>query len=116
EERNGEKLLAVATYAKALQKFPTSFELQKAYGRILCSLQRFEDAQPVLAAAHARNTTDGEVSYYWGMSLEGIGKDADAVDAYEAAMRSPEHRATAALRIAEWKARHAKLKEAQKLI
>jgi Tfp pilus assembly protein PilF len=116
EELNGEKLLAVATYAKALQKFPTSFELQKAYGRILCSLQRFEAAQLVLAAAHARNTTDGEVSYYWGMALEGIGKDAEALDAYEDAMRSPEHRAAASLRTAEWKARHGKMPEAQMLI
>jgi len=116
QELNGEKLLAMATYAKALQKFPTSFELQKASGRILCSLKRFEDAQPLLAAAHARNTTDGEVSYYWGIALEGIGKDADALDAYEAAMRSPQHRGAAALRIAEWKARHGDLNGALKLI
>jgi Tfp pilus assembly protein PilF len=116
EELNGEKLLAMATYAKALQKFSTSFELQKAYGRILCSLKRFEDAQPVLAAAHARNTTDGEVSYYLGIALEGIGKDAEALDSYEAAMRSPEHRAAADLRIAEWNARYGDNQRAQKLV
>jgi Tfp pilus assembly protein PilF len=116
EELNGDKLSAMETYAKALQKFPASFELQKASGRILCSLKRFEDAQPLLATAHARNTTDGEVSYYWAIALEGVGKDAEALDAYEAAMRSPEHRAAAALRIAEWKARHAKLQKARDLV
>jgi Tfp pilus assembly protein PilF len=116
EELNGEKLLAMDTYARALQKFPTSFELQKAYGRILCSLKRFADAEPALAAAHARNTTDGEVSYYQGMALEGVGKDAEALDAFEAAMRSPEHRAAAALRIAEWSSRHGNIQRAQKFV
>jgi len=115
-ELNGDKLSAMEIYAKALKKFPTSFELQKAQGRILCSLKRFEDAKSLLAAAHTRNTTDGEVSYYQGMALEGVGKDAQALDAYEAAMRSPEHRAAAALRIAEWDARHGKLEAARKRV
>jgi cytochrome c-type biogenesis protein CcmH/NrfG len=115
-ELNGDKLTALDIYTKALQKFPTSFELQKASGRILCSLKRFEDARPLLAAAHARSTTDAEVLYYWGMALEGIGKDPEALDAYEAAMRSPEHRAAAAVRIAEWKARHGNLQDGRKLV
>jgi len=116
EELNGDKLRAMATYAKALEKFPTSFGLRKASGRILCSLKRFEEAQSLLSVAHARNTTDGEISYYLGMALEGIGRDAEALDAYEAAMRSPERRGSAALRIAEWKARHGSFDEARNLV
>jgi len=115
-ELNGDKLSAMEIYAKALKMFPTSFELQKAQGRILCSLKRFEDAKSLLAAAHTLSTTDGEVSYYQGMALEGVGKDAEALDAYEAAMRSPEHRAAATLRIAEWDARHGKLEAGSTLV
>ena len=116
EELNGDKLAALATYAKALQKFPTSLGLLKASGRILCSLKRFEEAQRFLNVAHARNTTDGETSFYLGMALEGVGKDEEGLDAFEAAMRSPEHRAAAALQIAEWKARHGNLHEARNLV
>lgn len=115
-ELNGDKLAALAIYTAALKKFPTSFELQKATGRLLVSLKRLEDAEPLLAAAHARNTTDGEVSYYQGLALEAIGKGPEALDAYQAAMRSPEHRAAAALRIAEYQSRHKNFEAAQKLI
>jgi len=116
EELNGDKLAALATYAKAMQQFPTSLGLLKASGRILSSLQQFEEAERLLNVAHGRNTTDGETSFYLGMALEGIGKDEEGLDAYEAAMRSPEHRAAAALQIAEWKARHGKLHEARNLV
>jgi Tfp pilus assembly protein PilF len=116
EELNGDKLAAIKTYNQGLSKFPQGFELLKAAGRLLCSLKRFEDAQSLLAIAHARNTTDGEISYYLGMALEAIGKDADAIDSYEAAMRFPEHRGSAALKIAEWKARQGKVVQAKNLI
>jgi Flp pilus assembly protein TadD len=116
EELNGDKLSAVATYQKALRKFPESFELRKAAGRLDTGLQRFEEALPRLAAAQARNTTDGEISYYLGISLEGVGREKDAVDAYEAAMRSPMHRAGSALRLAEYQARQGHFAEARALI
>jgi tetratricopeptide (TPR) repeat protein len=115
-ELNGDKLAALDVYTAALKKFPASFELQKATGRLLVSLKRLEDAELLLAAAHARNTTDGEVSYYQGLALEATGKGTDALDAYQAAMRSPEHRAAAALRIAEYQSRHKNFEAAQKLI
>ncbi|HEX3119529.1 MAG TPA: DUF5107 domain-containing protein, partial [Candidatus Acidoferrum sp.] len=115
-ELNGDKLAALDIYTAALKKFPTSFELQKATGRLLVSLKRLEDAEPLLAAAHARNTTDGEVSFYQGLSLEAIGKGPEALDAYQAAMRSPEHRAAAALRIAEYQSRHGNLADAREKI
>lgn len=115
-ELNGDKLSALDIYTKAMQKFPTSYELQKATGRLLCSLKRFEDAAPLLAAVHLRNTTDGEVSFYQGLALEATSKGPEAIDAYQSAMRSPEHRAAAALRIAEHQSRHKDFEAAQKLI
>jgi tetratricopeptide (TPR) repeat protein len=113
EELNGEKLLAAETYEKALGKFPVSFELLKASGRIHVSLKRFEDAVPRLFAAQARNTSDGEISYYLGITEEALGRERDALNAYEAAMRSPEYRGSAALRLAELRAAEGKFAEAQ---
>ncbi len=115
-ELNGDKLAALDIYTAALKKFPTSFELQKSTGRLLVSLKRLEDAEPLLAAAHARNTTDGEVSFYQGLALEANGKGPEALDAYQAAMHSPEHRAAAALRIAEYQSRRKDFEAARKFI
>ena len=85
-------------------------------GRLDTSLQRFAEALPRLATAHARSTTDGEITYYMGVSLEGVGREKDAADAYQAAMRSPQHRASSALRLAESMARQGELAEARELI
>src|SRR6202000_1272304 len=51
-----------------------------------------------------------------GLALEAIGKGPEALDAYEAAMRSPEHRAAAALRLAEYQSRHKDFEAARKSI
>src|SRR2546430_17149933 len=72
EELNGNLLAAVQTYQKALGKFPADFELLKAAGRLDVSLKRFEEAISHLAAAHDRNTTDAEISYYLGIAYEGV--------------------------------------------
>src|SRR5258708_17107460 len=50
------------------------------------------------------------------MAQEGVGRERDEVDSYEAAMRSPEHRASSALRLAELKEREGKLAQARELI
>jgi len=112
EELNGNLLAATQTYQKALVKFPTDFELLKAAGRLDASLMRFEEALSYLAAAHDRNTTDAEISYYLGIAYEGVEREKDAVDAYQEAMRSPSYRAAAALRLAEVQARLGALKQA----
>jgi tetratricopeptide (TPR) repeat protein len=90
--------------------------LQKAAGRLDTSLQRFAEALPLLTAAAARDTTDGEISYYLAISLESLGRENDAVDAYQAAMRSPQYRASSALRLAEGRARRGEFAEARELI
>jgi len=116
EELNGNLLEAVQTYRDALAKFPNSYELVKAAGRLDASLLRFEEAVPTLVAARQRNTTDGEVSYYLGIAYEGLGREPQAIDAYESAMRSPEHRSTAAMRLAELSARQGNLMRAADLL
>jgi tetratricopeptide (TPR) repeat protein len=116
EELNGNLLAAVQTYRAALAKFPGGYELMKAAGRLDASLLRFDEAIPVLVAAHQRNTTDGEVSYYLGFTFEGLGREPEAIDAYESAMRSPEHRSAAAMRLAELSARQGNLAKAADLL
>src|SRR6266480_3128936 len=105
EELNGNLLAAMQTYQKALVKFPADFELLKAVGRLDASLMRFEEALSHLSAAHDRNTTDAEISYYLGIAYEGVEREKDAVDAYQEAMRLPSYRAAATLRLAEAQAR-----------
>ena len=113
EELNGNTLAAVETYQKALTKFPHDFQLLKAAGRLDASLKRFEEALPHLVAAHDRNTTDGEISYYLGIAYEGVDREREAVEAYREALRLPPYRAAAALRLAEVQARRGDLEQAK---
>ena len=116
EELHGNALAALQTYGKALLKFPGSFELLKAAGRLDASLNRFDEALPRLVEVHGRNTSDPEVSYYVGIANEGLDRDEDAADAYRDAMRLPSYRAAAAMRLAEVQARAGRLDRAQELL
>jgi tetratricopeptide (TPR) repeat protein len=116
EELNGNVLTAVQTYEKALQKFPGSFELLKAAGRLDASMNRFEEALPLLVEVHDRNTSDTEVSYYLGIAYEGLEREEEAADAYREALRLPDFRAAAAMRLAEVQARAGKLQQAKELL
>jgi tetratricopeptide (TPR) repeat protein len=115
-ELNGELLIAMESYQKALQRFPSSFELEKAAGRLLAGLQRFDEAVRYLTSAHDRDTADCEVSYYLGISYEGLNREREAVGAYGEAMRLPNYRAAAALRLAELCARQGQRQEAEDLL
>jgi tetratricopeptide (TPR) repeat protein len=116
EELNGNVLAAVQTYEKALQKFPSSFELIKALGRLDARLYRFDESLSRLVAVHDRNTSDPEISYYLGIAYEGLNREEDAADAYREAMRLPDFRAAAAMRLAEVQARAGRLDRAQELL
>ena len=111
EELDGNLLAAINTYQKALLRFPADFELLKAVGRLDASLNRFDEAASHLAAAHDRNTSDPEISYYLGIAYEGVAREKDAIDAYQEAMRLRSYRAPAALRLAELQARRGALQQ-----
>src|SRR6266850_218977 len=113
EELDGNNLLAAQIYETALTKFPVSFELMKAAGRLDAALNRFESAVTRLAAAHERNTTDDEISYYLGIAYEGTARRTEAMDSYHEAIRLPSYRAAAALRLGELQAREGALPEAK---
>jgi tetratricopeptide (TPR) repeat protein len=110
QELDGNPLKALQTYQGGLAKFPDSFELSKAAGRLCASLLRFQEAKKLLEAVHARNTSDSEVSYYQGIAYDGLGEDRQARESYEAAARMPEFRAAAGARLAEFSAREGNLK------
>ncbi len=113
QELNGRLLQALQTYHDTLVKFPDSFDLRKAAGRLCTSLSRFQEAQSYLEPVQARDTSDPEVSYYLGIAYEGLGKARIAREAYESAYRLPPFKAAAGLRLAELSAREGNLNQAE---
>ena len=113
QELDGSLLIAIQTYKDALGRFPDSYDLQKAAGRLCASLLRFEEAKDYLEPVQARDTTDAEASYYLGIANEGLEDGRDARESYEAAARLPAFRAAAGIRLAELSARMGNLKEAE---
>lgn len=116
QELNGRLLEAADTYRTALKSFPSSFSLRKAAGRLSASLLRFAEARPDLETVHEWDTTDAEVSYYLGLTYEGIGDTQSAREAYEAACRMPGFKAPAGLKLAELSAREHNLRQAQQYL
>jgi tetratricopeptide (TPR) repeat protein len=112
-ELNGRLLQAMQTYQDAIAKFPESFEARKAAGRLCASLLRYQEAKAYLEPAHARDTSDPAISYYLGISYEGLGRNREARESYEAAYRQPAFRAAGGLRLAELLAREGDLNQAE---
>ena len=113
-ELNGNNLQALDTYRETLRRFPDSFGGLKSAGRLLASLLRFDESRTLLERAHARNTTDPEISYYLGIAYEGVGDTRKARSAYEEAQRFAPFRAGAALRLGELLARDGDLNGAER--
>jgi len=104
-ELQGELLLALQSYQEGLRRAPGDFELSFAAGRLLASLQRYDEAIPYLKSAQARATSNPEIAYYLGLSYDGAGGFARARLAYESAARMPSFRAAASLKLGELLAR-----------
>lgn len=112
-ELDGNLLAAMQTYQDALTKFPESLLGRKAAGRLSASLLRYKEAKIFLEPVYARDTSNAEVSYYLGIAYDGLGRNRDARESYEAAARMPAFRAAAGLRLAELSAREGNLKQAE---
>ena len=113
EELDGNPLGALQAYQGGLAKFPDSFGLSKAAGRLCASLMRFQEAKQYLEPVLARDTSDAEISYYLGIAYEGVGQNRQARESYEAAARNPQFRAAGRVRLAEFSAREGNFKLAE---
>jgi tetratricopeptide (TPR) repeat protein len=113
QEVNGALLEALATYTAGLQRFPKSFSLALALGRLKVSMDRYSEAVPLLETVRARNTTAPEVSYYLGLAYEALGKERQALNMLEAETRLPGLRSAAHLQLAEMAARRGDLHAAK---
>jgi tetratricopeptide (TPR) repeat protein len=101
QEIGGDYLLAWERYQAGLAKFPSSFELLKAAGRLAVSQFRFEEAAKYLGQAEEHVSSDAEVHYYRGIAEESLGRVGDARGELEVARGSAEFRAAAGLLLAE---------------
>ena len=113
QELNGKTVLALETYKEALVKYPGSFILQMAAGRLAASLQHFAEAESLLQAVQGRDTQNAEIAYYLGIAEDGLEHLREAQVAYEIAYRQSEFRGRAAAQIAGLQARQGNLNAAQ---
>ena len=102
---NGKTVLALATYERALEKFPRSQSLEAAAGRLAVSRQHYEEAERWLKLAQERNTPDAEIAYSLGLAEDALGREREAETAYEIAYRQAGRRVAAAIRLGELRAR-----------
>ena len=105
QEISGDYLMAWEKYTAGLAKFPTSFELLKAAGRLAVSQFRFEEAAKYLGLAEERDSTDAEVHYYRGVVETALGHAGNARKELEAAHGSHAFRAASGVLLAEMFAR-----------
>ena len=115
-ELNGQLLEAARAYARGLDRFPESFELHKAAGRLALQLKRPEEAAAHLRTALAHVSNDAEVEYYLGQALILLDDDAGAREHFEQAAHRAAFRAAARLELARIAARAGALAESSALL
>ena len=112
DELEGRRLIAYRGYVDALERFPDSFELHKAAGRLAVQLQRTDEAINHLTNAALHVTTDAEVEYYLGEAFVLDRDDARARAWLERAQRRSAFRVPARLELARLDARAGNLGQA----
>jgi tetratricopeptide (TPR) repeat protein len=100
QEREGKLLLAARTYDDGLRRFPDSFGLAKAAGRLAVALKRYDEGAARLKAAAERVSNDAVVRYHLGVALAALGGDARAREEWERALHDRSQRPAALLQIA----------------
>jgi tetratricopeptide (TPR) repeat protein len=115
QELQGQVLLAMTTYKSGLEIFPDSVSLKIAAGRLAASLQRYQEAEPLLKAAQQLDTPNSAVAYYLGIAEEGLGHVREAETAFDIAYRQASYRAAAAIKLAGLHAREGQMQHALQL-
>jgi tetratricopeptide (TPR) repeat protein len=101
---------------KALAKNPNLVPALSQMAQIKFREGLYEMARAFAGKALAVDTYDPAANYFWGLSNEKTGSDADALDGFSVATLSPEFRKAAWLRIAYLNIRKKNWKEAENLI
>ncbi len=112
QEVNGQMVLAITSYKKALVKYPESLSLHLAAGRLAASLQWYSEATQWLQTAQMQDTPNSVIAYYLGIAEEGSGHVREAETAFDIAYRQALLRAPAARRLAELEAQQGNLQRA----
>jgi tetratricopeptide (TPR) repeat protein len=109
QEREGKLLVALATYGGGLVRFPDSFGLAKAAGRLAVALKRYDEAVAHLQKAETRVSNDPEVEYSLGVAFLGLGDAPSARRPWERALHSVAFRPAALLQLGRLRAREGDL-------
>jgi len=112
----GRLLVARDVYGQGRERFPQSFELNKAAGRLAVQLKRYAEATQALSKAQWRISNDPEISYYLGHAWQQLGEERKARIEWEKAILLPEYRAAGLLRLAQLAAQGRHLDEALALL
>lgn len=99
-ELNGRNLVAWDTYQAGLQRFPDSFELHKAAGRLAVTLLRYDEAREHLLRAQQRRNNDPDLHYHLGIVYNSLRQTAKARAEWERAAFFRAYRAPARLELA----------------
>jgi tetratricopeptide (TPR) repeat protein len=100
EELDGNLLAAWTTYEDGLTRFPGSFGLQKAAGRLAVGLKRYDEAAALLGRAEERVTNDAELQHYLGLAHAALGAEGKARAQWEKAQHFRAFRPAALLELA----------------
>ena len=103
-------------FMKSLAKDPNFVPALGQMAQIKYREGLYEMARSFAGKALAVDTYDPLANYFWGLSSEKTGSDADALDGFSVATLSPEFRKAAWLRIAYLNIRKKNWKEAENLI
>jgi tetratricopeptide (TPR) repeat protein len=103
-------------FRKALEKNPNLVPALNGMAQIMYRQGLYDDARKYSGKALAVDTYDPAANYFWALSSEKTGIDADALDGYSVATLSPDFRQAAWLRIAYLDIKRMNWKEAEYVI
>jgi tetratricopeptide (TPR) repeat protein len=111
QERNGELLVAHATYLKGLHSSPESLALNRAAGRLEVALAQYQAASDHLAKVLSRVSNDYEAAYYRGLALSAMNNSGEARRLWEGAQHFGQFQSPALFSLAAEEARNGNLGE-----
>jgi tetratricopeptide (TPR) repeat protein len=85
--RHGNDAALVATLEKLTKQIPTNVAVLFALGRAHLTANRFEPAAKLLAAYVERSADPGRAQFFLGRAYQGLGREKDAVEAFEKALK-----------------------------